>query len=102
MGWLLYVCLRYFHIKRILIYKLMKSFFFPILCSVIGIILTTFLIVCSIAYSIFHTYSTWDFVLWLTILVVVDLIFVRIFILCKRESKLQNEKLFKSNTFKRF
>jgi len=86
----------------------MRNFFFPILCSSIGIILTTGLIVYLLfsGQSPFENHGLWDdwskTILLFTILIVVDLFFIGIIILCKKESKLQNQKLFQSNTFKRF
>ena len=84
----------------------MRNFFFPITCSIIGIILTTSLIVHSLFFNPFENYGLWDdwtkTILLFTTLLVVDFIFIGIIILCKKESKLQNQKFFKSNTFKRF
>ena len=84
----------------------MKNFFFPIFCSVVGIILTTLLIVHSLFFSPFENQELWDdwvkTILLFTTLLFVNFIFIGIIILCKKEAKLQNQKLFKSNTFKRF
>ena len=84
----------------------MRNFFFPITCSIIGIILTTSLIVHLLFFNPFENHGLWDdwpkTILLFTTLIVVDFIFVGIIILCKKESKLQNQKFFKSNTFKRF
>jgi len=83
-----------------------RNFFFPILCSIIGIILTTTLIIHSLFYNPFENHGLWDdwskTILLFTALFVVDLIFIGIIILCKKESKLRNEKFYKSNTYREF
>jgi len=79
----------------------MKDFLFPILCSIVGIVLTAILIV----YSIIHYSMTDD---WAKAILVIgaqffiEFVFIGIVIICRKEARLQNKKYYESNTYRRF